>query len=153
MKGLLKWPLIIAAIVVVGRVVAERAGAPSWVSNSLSVAVLCLLIAPVYFAIRLGAPGVKRPYLTLLAAVAINVAIARLLVIPTYWLAYVYQWPDNRFSATQGAGVVGEGVTPFMGYFAIPFSTAAAWVVGTVVVGGALGAAIIAARRFASKAS
>ena len=152
MKGLLKWPLIIAVMVVVGRVVAERAGAPLWVSNTLSVAVLCLLIAPVYFAIRLGAPGVKRPYLTLLAAVAINVAIARLLVIPTYWLAYVYQWPDRRFSATQGAGVVGEGVTPFMGYFVIPFSTAAAWIVGTVVIGSALGAVIIAARRFASRA-
>lgn len=151
MKGLLKWPLIIAAIVVVARVVAERASAPGWFSNALSVAVFCLLIAPIYFAIRLSAPGVKRPYLTLLGAVAINVAVVRLLVIPTYWLAYVYQWPDNRFSVTQGAGVVGEGVTPLMGYFVIPFRTAAAWIVGTVVFGSAFGAVIIAARRYASR--
>lgn len=152
MKGLLKWPLIIAAIVVVARVVAERAGAPYWISNSLSAVVLYLFIAPVYFAICLGAPGVKRPYLTLLAAVAIYAAVVRLMVIPTYWLAYIYQWPEGRFSASQ-AGVVGEGITPLTGYLIRPFGAAFGWVVGTVIVGGALGAAIIAARRFASRAS
>jgi hypothetical protein len=113
-KGLLKWPLLIAVIVVV-RVVAERAEALSWVSNGLSAAVLHLIIIPVYFAIRLGAPGVKRPYLMLLAAVATYAVVVRLMVIPTYWLAYIYQWPEGRFS-TSNAGVVGEGITPLMGF-------------------------------------
>ena len=152
MKGLLKWPLIIAVIVVVGRVVAERAGAPSWISNGLSAAVLHLVIAPVYFAIRLGAPGIKRPYVTLLAAVAIYAVVVRLMVIPTYWLAYIYQWPEGRFSASQ-SGVVGEGITPLMAYLVIPFGAAFAWVIGTVIVGSALGTVIIAVRRFASRTS
>jgi hypothetical protein len=152
-KGLLKWPLIIAAIVVVGRVVAERAGAPNWLSNSLSVAVLHMLIVPIYFGIRLGALEVRRPYLSLFANLAIYVVLVRLMVIPTYWLAYIYQWPEARFSATQGAGVVGEGVAPVSAYLVIPFGTALSWVVGTVVVGGILGSICLAIRRSASRSS
>ena len=60
MKGSLKWPLILAAVLVVSRTL-EQAGAPA--------------------------------------------ALARAMVIPTHWLAYMYQWPQPRFSIDQGGNV------------------------------------------------
>ena len=109
-------------------------------------------ICPVYFAIRLGASGVKRPYLSLLKAIAIYAALARAMVIPTYWLAYLYQWPEGRFSTNQG-GVVGEGVTPLYAYLLIPLGAGLVWIVASVIIGGAVGSFFIAARRFASRAA
>ena len=152
MRGILKWPLIIAAIVVVTRVVLERSGTSPGISSLFSVVVLYLLICPVYFAIRLGASGVKRPYLSLLKAIAIYAALARAMVIPTYWLAYLYQWPEGRFSTNQG-GVVGEGVTPMYAYLLIPLGAGLVWIVASVIIGGAVGSFFIAARRFASRAA
>jgi len=46
MKGAFKVPLIIAAILVVGRVLLERAGAPETINNLLSVVVLYVLVVP-----------------------------------------------------------------------------------------------------------
>ena len=54
MKGILKWPLIVTAIVVVLRVIVERAGAPPAVSNMLSVAALTTVLGPLYFALQVG---------------------------------------------------------------------------------------------------
>ena len=54
MQGILKWPLIVAAIVVVLRVIVERAGAPAAVSNLLSVAPLMTVLGPLYFALQIG---------------------------------------------------------------------------------------------------
>ena len=45
LKEILKWPLIVAAIVVILRVILERAGAPAAVSNMLSVAALTTVLA------------------------------------------------------------------------------------------------------------
>ena len=132
MRGILKWPLIIAAIVVVTRVVLERSGTSPGISRLFSVVVLYLLICPVYFAIRLGASGVRRPYLSLLKTIAIYAALARAMVIPTYWLAYLYQWPEGRFSTNQG-GVVGEGVTPLSAYLLIPLGAGLVWIVASVI--------------------
>src|SRR2546430_1320530 len=53
LKGILKWPLIVAAIVVVLRVIVERAGAPAAVSNLLSVAALTTVLGPLYFALQI----------------------------------------------------------------------------------------------------
>ena len=47
LKGILKWPLIVTAIVVVLRVIVERGGAPAAVSNMLSVAALTTVRAGV----------------------------------------------------------------------------------------------------------
>ena len=44
MKGILNWPLIIAAFLVVVRVVLERAGAPETVNNIFSVVVFYVLM-------------------------------------------------------------------------------------------------------------
>jgi hypothetical protein len=138
-KGILKWPLIIAAVVVILRVVVEQAGAPDTVANLFSVVALHLLIVPVYLAIRIAKSGVARPYVTLLKLVALYVVLTRAMVLPTYWLARIYEWPQPRFF-----GLYGEGVTPFVGYIAVPVGTAIVWIVASVIFGGIVGAIIIA---------
>src|SRR3989442_15025113 len=87
MKGILKWPLIIAAFLVVVRVVLERAGAPETINNIFSVVVFYVLIAPLYFAFRIAGSGIAAPYKNLLKTTALFTALARSMVIPTYWLA------------------------------------------------------------------
>ena len=145
-KGILKWPLVLAAIIVVLRVVLERTGAPAAVSNLASVVMLYLVIGPLYFANRLVKSGEARPYRALFKFVAAYALLARLMVIPTYWLAYIYQWPEARFSAGNG-GVVGPEITPVMAYLVVPFGALIAWVIGSLLIGGGLGSALIALKR------
>lgn len=146
MKGILKWPLIIAAIVVVLRVVLEQASAPGAVTNLFSVVFLYLLICPIYFAVRIVNTALARPYRTLIKTTALYTTLARAMVIPTYWLAYIYQWPAPRFSQAAG-GVVGEGITPIFAYLLIPFGALLLWVILSIVIGGGAGSAIIALKR------
>jgi hypothetical protein len=136
LKGILKWPLIITAIVVVLRVISERAGAPVIVSNLLSVVALHTLIVPIYVAVRLATGEVERPYLSLFKLILIYVLAARALILPTYWLARIFRWSDNRFGGLADS-------TPFIGFIAIPFLTAAFWIVTSLVVGGAIGSLIL----------
>jgi hypothetical protein len=111
LKGMLKWPLIIAGIAVVLRVVLEQLQAPALLTNLISVVMLYLVICPVYFAIRIARSGVEHPYRQQLKSTTLYAALARSLVIPTYWLAYIYQWQVPRFLVSQG-GVVGPNVSP-----------------------------------------
>lgn len=145
MKGLLKWPLIIAAIFVVGRVALERSGA-SEIGKGVSLSVLITVIFPLYFAWRISGSGEPHPYKALLKSVAIFAVLARLMVVPTYWLAYIYQWPDERFTEEM-SGVVGPGVTPIEGYVWVPFQLTLFWTIGAVVIGGGLGSILMAVRR------
>ena len=64
------------------------------------------------------------------------------MVLPTYWLARIYEWTQPRFN-----GLAGPGVTAFTGYVTIPFATAAFWIIASVVFGGVLGSIIIAITR------
>ena len=146
MQGALKWPLILAAIAVVLRVVTELAGAPAFVSSLISVIVLYVLICPIYFAIRIVRNKVGRPYATLFKTTALYTALARSMVIPTYWLAYIYQWTAPRFSTAQG-GVVGPGITPIYAYVLIPLGAALVWILVSLIVGGGIGSIIIASSR------
>src|SRR5262245_9769949 len=131
--GLLRWPLIIAAIVVVLRVVLEQSGAPESTSNLASAAVLYLVVFPIYFAVRISESAVARPFVALLKTTALYTALVRAMIIPTYWLAYIYQWPAERFSINAG-GVVGPGVTPIMAYVVIPVVAALIWIVTSMVI-------------------
>jgi len=136
-KQILKWPLIIAAAVVLIRVVLERAGASDTVTNILSVVALHLLIGPVYFAIRVAIGGEPRPYFTLFKLIALYVVLTRIMILPTYWLARIYGWPQGRFGGLAGG-------SPFTGFFVIPFATAAFWIVASVIFGSIVGSFIIA---------
>jgi hypothetical protein len=146
MKGLLKWPLGIAAILVIGRIILEQTGAPGWLNNLFSVVILYVFIAPIYFAFRIAGSGIDHPYRTLLKTIALFTALARAMVIPTYWLAYHFQWTAPRFSLQEG-GNVGPNVTPLVGYVLIPFGAAVVWIVISLVVGGLLGSLVIKIKR------
>jgi hypothetical protein len=135
---MLKWPLIIAAFVVVMRVIVERAGVPESISNLFSVVALHLVIVPLYFSIRIGLSTQPRPYVTQIKLVTSFVILARVMVIPTYWLAHILGWQQRRF------GGLGADTAPFAAYITIPFATAAMWIVASVVVGSALGSVVIA---------
>jgi hypothetical protein len=145
LKGILKWPLIIAAVVVVLRVVTEQSGQPDSVNNLLAVFALHLLIGPIYFAVMIAKSGVRRPYLTLFKLVFIYALLTRLMVLPTYWLARIYEWPQPRFD-----GLWGPDVTPFTGFVVVPVATALSWIVGSVIFGGAIGSLVLAIARRAA---
>ena len=146
MKGMQKGPLIIAAILVVGRVILEQAGAPGPLNNVVSVVIFYVFIAPLYFAFRIANSGIERPYRTLFKNIALFTALARAMVIPTYWLAYYYQWTAPRFSVAMG-GNVGPDVTPLMGYVGIPIGAAVAWILISLIAGGGLGSTVIKMKR------
>lgn len=141
-KGILKWPLIVAAVVVVLRVILERAGAPESINNVLGVAYLHTLIVPIYIAVRLGRSDTPRPYGTLVMLVALYAVLTRIMILPTYWAARIFEWPQGRFG-----GLWGPDVTPFVGFVAVPFGTAAIWIVSSIVVGSVVGSIIIAVTR------
>src|SRR5215831_167183 len=129
MKGIMKWPLIIAAIITILRVAVERAGAPESVSNVFGVVYLHLLIVPLYFAYRIANSETASPYLSQFKLTFLYVVLARAMILPTYWLGYIYQWPQARF-----AQMIGPRVTPFVGYIAVPLLTAAQWIIASTVI-------------------
>ncbi len=145
MKVTMKWPLIIAAVLVVIRIVVEQLGAPETVNNIFGVAWLYFLV-PIYFAVQIAGSGVAKPFLELVKSTAIFTAYTRLMVMPTYWLAYMNGWTAPRFTTAQG-GVVGEGVTPLQGYLLIPVRNALFWIVAATIVGAIIGGVTLAIRR------
>jgi hypothetical protein len=145
MKGMMKWPLIIAAVIVLVRVVLEQAGAPELVNNIFGVAWLYFIV-PVYFALRIAASGVAKRAKALFKNLLLFSLYTRLMVIPAYWLAYAFQWPAPRFSLEMG-GVVGEGISPLAGYVGVPIRNAVVWVIAATVIGMVLGGITLLFRR------
>ena len=132
LKGILKWPLIVAAIVVVLRVIVERSGAPAAVSNMLSVAALTTVLGPLYFALQVGLARKPHPNSMLIRLIFIYAVCARAMVLPTYWAARVFNWTEPRF-----AGV--DAANPLVGFIALPLITAAFWIVASMVIGSGIG--------------
>src|SRR4029434_6321777 len=119
------------------RIGVERAGGPGAVSSALSIVVLHTLLAPLYFAIRLGGTPVEHPYRTLFKLILIYVVATRAMLLPVYWLARIFRWPENRF-----AGLADS--SPFVGFVGIPVWTALFLIVSSVVCRGAVGALVLA---------
>jgi hypothetical protein len=142
LKAILKWPLIVAAAVTIIRVILERAGAPYPIPSLFSVVLLHTLLGPIYFAVHIGSSSVARAYAQQFKLVAIYVVLARAMILPTYWLARIYHWPENRF-----AGLWGPDVNAFAGFVGVPLVTALIWIVISIICGNALGAVIIAILR------
>jgi hypothetical protein len=141
-KGVnMKWPLIVAAALVVGRIVIEQLGAPEMVNNIFGVAWLYFLV-PIYFARQIAVSGDPKPFKSLIKSTALYAAYTRLMVLPTYWLAYVFNWTAPRFSSAQGGVVAADGaepVTPLMAYLIIPVRNALVWILFATIVGGLVG--------------
>jgi hypothetical protein len=140
LKGILKWPLLLAAVVVVLRVIVERAGAPAAVSNVLSIVALHTVLGPLYFAIRIGSAGPPRPYFTLIKLVGLYAVCTRAMIIPIYWMARIFNWSESRFGGLSGS-------TPITGFIFIPFATGAFWIMASLVFGSAFGMVVVAIMR------
>ena len=140
MKGILKWPLIVAAIVVVLRVIVERAGAPPQISNLFSVAALTTVLGPLYFAIQVALGNKPRPYLRQIQLVFVYVVCVRAMVLPTYWAARIFNWTESRFGGVNAPN-------PIVGFLGLPLLTAAFWVAASMVSGTILGFATLAIMR------
>ncbi len=143
MSSLTRVPLIIAAIVVVVRLVLEQVGAPSDVNQIFGVAWLYLLV-PIYFSMNLAAAD--SPYKSLFKTLLRFVAYTRVMVLATYIAAYHFKWTAPRFSAEEG-GVVGEGVTPLQGLLVIPVRNLLIWIVMGTLVGMIIGSVVVAVKR------
>ena len=146
--GILKWPLIVAAVVVVLRVILERMNVSESINNLLSIAVMHTLIVPIYIAIALGLRKSPRPFLTLFKLIALFAVLTRIMILPTYWAGRIFQWTNSRFFGTWG-----EGVDPFRGFIGVPFGTAGMWIAASIVIGGVLGTIALAITRKAVHAS
>src|SRR5438132_13260951 len=125
LKGILKWPLIVTAIVVVLRVIVERAGAPPAVSNMLSVAALTTVLGPLYFALQIGLARKPHPYSMLIRLIFIYAVCDRAMVLPTDWAARMFNCTESRF-----AGV--DAPNPAVGFLPLPLITARLWIVASV---------------------
>lgn len=145
MWKLLKAPLMIAAVLLVLRIVLEQAGAPRTVNNIFGVTWLFFLV-PVYFALALTRRPEPHPYKQLFKHVLLFGLITRLMIWPTYSLAYLLRWEAPRFQLEQG-GVVGEGVGTLEGVLLIPLRNTAIGVGFALLVGMVVGSALIVARR------
>ena len=137
----LKWPLIVAATLVVLRIILEQLGAPDSINNLLGVAWLHFLV-PFYLAYRIQESQSDRPYRALFKELFLYTVYTRLMVMVTYWLAYLWQWQSPRFLVSQG-GNVGEGIGPLQGYLVIPGRNAVVWIVMAMVIGLALGSILL----------
>ena len=144
-KSLIKVPLIIAAIIIVARIILEQAGAPPWLNQVFGVTWLYLLI-PFYFAVKIAKSGEAKHFVTLVKTLAVFVLLSRILVALTYMAAFALSWSAPRFLVENG-GVVGEGVTPIEGYLLIPFQNLVLTTLATTVVGTILGGIVIAVMR------
>jgi hypothetical protein len=140
LKGLLKGPLILGAIVIVARVISERLGAPHMFSAALSAVWLHTLLVPIYFAIRIGNSSVLRPYTVQFKSVLLYVTAMRAMLLVPYWMARIYGWDEPRFGGLSSS-------SPVVGFIAIPVLTGVFWIVASAIVGTGVGAAIIAALR------
>ncbi len=144
-KSMLRLPLIIAAALVLIRIVLEQAGSPDSINNIFGVAWLYFLV-PVYFAMQISQFELDSPYRSLFIALGLYAIYTRLMVLPTYSLAWWLNWQSPRFQLQQG-GVVGEGVTALQGLLLVPLRNAGIWIIAAIIIGMIIGSGILAVKR------
>jgi hypothetical protein len=143
--GLMRVGVLVAACIIVVRIVLEQIGAPESVNNIFGVAWLYFIFA-VLFALRIAVSGEPGPYKALFKSLLLFSVYTRIMVIPTYMLAYLLNWQAPRFGMKMG-GNVGPGVGTLSGLFLIPLRNAFMWIVAATVVGMIIGGAVIFARK------
>jgi hypothetical protein len=143
----MRWGVIIAAVIIVARIVLEQAGMPGSINNIFGVAWL-YFIFPVLFALSIRGRGAASPYKSLLKDVVLFALYTRLMVMVTYMLAYVLRWSAPRFAYP--GGNVGEGVGIWTGMLLIPLRNVLIWIVMATVVGMIIGSITRLLRRKAS---
>jgi hypothetical protein len=149
--SLLKTGLILAAVIIIIRIVLEQVGAPESVNRIFGVAWL-YFIFPVLFALRIAADGGAGGFKRLVKDLFFFALYTRLMVAVTYVLAYFLQWQAPRFSAA-GGGTVGPDITPVAGILAIPAFNAVIWIITAVIFGGIIGGITLAIKKKTGGAS
>jgi hypothetical protein len=129
--------VVIAAIIIVVRIVLEQAGAPQTVNNVFGVAWLYFIL-PVLFALAIRSKAYAGPYKTLLKEVVLFAVYTRVMVMVTYMLAYFLKWSAPRFAVAEG-GNVGDNVSFLSGVLVIPVRNALIWVVVATILGMIIG--------------
>ncbi len=141
----MKAGVLIAACIIVVRIVLEQLGAPESVNNIFGVAWL-YLVFPVLFALRIAADGDSGPFKALFKALVLFAVYTRLMVMATYMVAYLLKWQAPRFSIKMG-GNVGPEVGGLQGLALIPARNALIWIVMATVVGMIIGGIVLVAKR------
>lgn len=134
---LIRGPLVLAAAVVVLRLVLELAGAPNGVITAVGVAWLHMLV-PIYFGLKIGEMRLERPFVLLMRATFYWALPVRLLIAVTYVLAYIYQIDSPRFRVSS-LGPVGEGVSALQGYLLLPLANFISWMLYAMVLSAIFG--------------
>lgn len=145
---IMKWVTIVAAIIIVVRIVLEQASAPGTVNFIFGVAWLYFIL-PVLFALSIRMKACAGPYWILLKDVFLFAVYTRVMVMITYMLAYVFKWKAPRFSAGMG-GNVGDNIDALTGLLIIPLRNVAYWIIMAVIVGMIVGSATLLLKRKAS---
>ncbi|MEE8586048.1 MAG: hypothetical protein V3T83_14485 [Acidobacteriota bacterium] len=141
MADMQRIPLILAAVIIVVRILLEENGAGSGVTFILGVSWLHLLV-PIYFALQITG---DHPYKGLFKQVLIYSIFTRLMVMVTYMLAYQFNWSATRFGVAGGGGVGADSA--LSGLVLAPLTNLAFWIIAAVVVGMITGSITLAIRR------
>jgi len=144
-RKLLRNGLIIAAIVIVVRIVLEQIGAPEPVNMVFGVAWL-YLIMPVLFGWSIASTHTAGRYKALFKDVFLFALYTRLMVAVTYMLAYLFRWSAPRFAESNG-GPVGENISLLRGILLIPVLNAVTWIITATIVGMILGSIVLLLKR------
>ena len=137
--------VVIAAIIIVARIVLEQIGASQMINNIFGVAWLYFIL-PVLFALAIRAKEYASPYKTLLKDVVLFAVYTRVMVMVTYMAAYFLRWNAPRFALSMG-GNVGDNVSLLSGLLFIPVRNALIWVVAATIVGMIIGSVTLLLNR------
>ncbi len=143
--SLMKTGVILAAAIIVVRIVLEQIGSPESINNIFGVAWL-YFIFPALFALRISKAGMPGPFKALLMDILLFGVYTRLMVMVTYMAAYLLKWQAPRFSLSMG-GNVGPDVSAVQGLLVIPARNALIWVLFILVVGMIIGSITLLVRK------
>lgn len=143
--NLIKMPLVLAAVVILMRILLEQLDAPEWFNNVFGVAWLHILV-PIWFGLQIAESGSAQPFKDLFKTTGLYAIFVRLMVWPTYALAYVLGWQAPRFSVARG-GVVGGDISTFEGIVLIPLRNLAFWVIAATIIGMITGGIALAVKK------
>lgn len=148
-KKIMDAGLIVAAVIVVLRIILEQAGAPGKVNFVFGVAWLYFLL-PICLALRIASSGEASPFLGLFKDVLLFSVYTRLMVMITYVIAYFFRWNAPRFTPKEG-GNVGPSIGLLQGILLIPVRNFVFWVVMATVVGMVIGGITLAVAKWSSR--
>jgi hypothetical protein len=144
----MKAGVILAAVIVVARIILEQVGAPEGANKIFGVAWLYFLL-PICFALRIASAGEASPFKGLFKDVLMFGVYTRLMVMATYMIAYFLKWNAPRFTPKEG-GNVDPSIGFLNGFLLIPVRNAVIWVVMVLVVGMIIGGITLAVARKSS---